>query len=142
MTEDEPLPGADDEPGNSSPAGVRSDAPADRDDRFERDGQPAQTDESQPWDDEPWDPEDEDEEGNIAGEFLAEAPVERGDPSLEGALFVILGAVIGVLGIARTFVIPIGFDATLFGGLVGAPLVVGAVGLWYLGLVGPDRFAP
>lgn len=84
------------------------------------------------------DADDESEGDGVAGEFVPEGPVEPGTPTLENAVFVVVGAYLTVLAIGELLVGVEGYSLRALAAVTGAALVVSLVSFGFFGLLTPE----
>lgn len=89
--------------------------------------------------DEVEDGEDDESEGDgVAGEFVPEGPVEPGSPTLENAVFVVVGAYLAVLATGELLVGVEGYSLRGLAAVTGASLLVAIVCFGFFGLLTPE----
>lgn len=106
--------------------------------RFDPQDFPGDEDDADDADDAGGEADDAEGEGNVAGEFVPEMPIEPGSPDLGNAVWVALGAYVAVLGLARLFVYVQGFHGRDLLVLTAGTLLVTLAFMGYFGLLTPD----
>lgn len=76
--------------------------------------------------------------GNVAGEFTSSGPVEPGQPDLENAIFVAIGAFLAILTVARLVVGSGGFTLRSLALVTGITALVTLICFGFFGLLDPD----
>lgn len=80
---------------------------------------------------------DADDESNVAGDFLSRGSIDPGRPSLENALFVVVGAFVTLLGLGQILVAG-SYSLRSLATLTGAALLVTVLLFAFFGVRTPD----